>query len=96
METQVGLSAKTNIEYVNSEQVKSCSQLFDTLHSGVGILIDGRIYTSLDSINETSYLSDYYDFTCNKVINADPSYNKVKTPEFERISKLARSICFLK
>ena len=84
-----------NIEYIRSEEIESSSQLNDILDYGVGILIDGRIYTSIDSILEVDYLNARYNFvTIQLCANEDDSDNEVKTPEFQRIGELAYAIRF--
>ena len=79
-----------NITYIRSEEVESSSQLNDMLDYGTGILIDGRIYTSIDSILEVDYLNHRYQHEC---LHLD-SDNELKTPEFERIGRLAYAIRF--
>lgn len=92
------------IEYVNSEEVQTSSQLDEIFHKKCGVMIDGRIYTSIDSIIEVSHLNYRYEVICNYLHNNCPeikfykypidSDNKVKTLEFIRITMLANSIYF--
>lgn len=88
-----------NIEYINSEEVQTSSQLNEIFRDKCGVMIDGRIYTSIDSILEVDYLNNRYEYLCELIskaddINEDDSDNEVKTPEFMRIGALAFAIRF--
>ena len=81
--------------YVDSKEIQDLSQLKNILDNGVGIMIDGRIYATLESILEVDYLNCRYDFITNIASkDEDDSDNEVKTLEFERIGKLAYAIRF--
>lgn len=81
------------IEYMNSEEVKLSSQLKEIFRDHCGIMIDGRIYTSIDSILEVDYLNHRYEAMCD-FESQDDFDNDVKTLEFQRIGKLAYAIRF--
>ena len=81
------------IEYVNSEEVQTSSQLNEIFRDHCGVMIDGRIYTSIDSILEVDYLNHRYKAICDFELQDDFD-NEVKTPEFVRISELAYNVRF--
>lgn len=71
---------------MNSEEVKLSSQLKEIFRDHCGIMIDGRIYTSLDSILEVDNLNQRCK--CETVFEWIKT-NDLKTSEFERIAELA-------
>lgn len=88
-----------NIEYINSYDINTSEELIEVFNEGKGIIINGRIYTSIDSILEVDYLNHRYQYLCELVskaddINEDDFDNEVKTLEFERIGTLAYNIRF--
>lgn len=82
------------IEYINSYDINTPEELVEIFKEGKGVIINGRIYTSIESILEVDYLNNRYQYLCELIseaddINEDDSDNEVKTLEFERIGKLA-------
>ena len=79
-----------SIEYVNSYNINTPEELIEIFKEGKGVIINGRIYTTLESILEVDYLNNRYDFVTEQLCeDEDDSDNEVKTLEFERIGKLA-------
>lgn len=87
-----------HIEYINSEEVQTSSQLNEIFRDKCGVMIDGRIYTSINSILEVDYLNHRYEAECSTYMLIEDlecdSDNEVKTPEFQRIGALAYAIRF--
>lgn len=84
-----------NIEYINSYDINTPDELNEIFKKGKGVIINGRIYTSINSILEVDYLNHRYEAECtyNSFTECD-SDNEVKTLEFERIGKLAYNYHF--
>lgn len=83
-----------NISYISSKAIRNSKQLKEVFRDKCGIEIDGRIYTSIESILDIGYIIEgfYYmeeglDFRKMKIFDVESS-------EFNRIHAMAYTIHF--
>lgn len=82
-----------NITYISSTEIIKKEQLKEIFRDRCGIEVDGRIYTSIPSITDISYLIHLAE-QYNKAFDIDTDFgiSDINTEEFKRINKLANEV----
>ena len=89
---QVNTTPKT-ISYLSSTEVKTSEQLKEIFRDKCGIEIDGRIYTSIESILDVGYvLVRFVDL--EEILDIDRENLDLASSEFVRIHAMAYAIHF--